>query len=255
MSHLQVSVALKSFFSQPLQNFAAGATVAIVALPLALAFGIGSGLGAAAGLTTAIIAGLVAAIFGGSKYQVSGPTGAMTVVLIPIFSQYGAPGVLGVGLIAGGLLILSAIFRIGQHVHKLPTALIEGFTAGIAIVIAISQLQFLIDFNSSISALVIAVAVVLASRKIPRLPISLISVIVAAVLNSALNLELTSIGELPARFFNRFLKPGLHQISVCRYRRCDSRSPREPALGENCGPDGACTSIESCREKHRIYFA
>lgn len=199
MSHLQVSVALKSFFSQPLQNFAAGATVAIVALPLALAFGIGSGLGAAAGLTTAIIAGLVAAIFGGSKYQVSGPTGAMTVVLIPIFSQYGAPGVLGVGLIAGGLLILSAIFRIGQHVHKLPTALIEGFTAGIAIVIAISQLQFLIDFNSSISALVIAVAVVLASRKIPRLPISLISVIVAAVLNSALNLELTSIGELPAR--------------------------------------------------------
>ncbi|MEY4988622.1 MAG: hypothetical protein RI933_255 [Actinomycetota bacterium] len=199
MSHLPESVALKSFFSQPLQNFAAGATVAIVALPLALAFGIGSGLGAAAGLTTAIIAGLVAAVFGGSKYQVSGPTGAMTVVLIPIFSQYGAPGVLGVGLIAGGLLILLAILRIGQHVHKLPTALIEGFTAGIAIVIAISQLQFLIDFNSSISALVIAVAVVLASRKIPRLPISLILVIVAAVLNSALNLELTSIGELPAR--------------------------------------------------------
>lgn len=68
----------------------AGATVAIIALPLALAFGVSSGLGARAGLVTAIVAGLVAAIFGGSNLQVSGPTGAMTVVVVPVVDRFGA---------------------------------------------------------------------------------------------------------------------------------------------------------------------
>jgi len=70
----------------PGTDLIAGLTVAVVALPLALAFGIASGLGAEAGITTAIIAGAIAAIFGGSKLQVSGPTGAMAVVLVPIFT-------------------------------------------------------------------------------------------------------------------------------------------------------------------------
>ena len=70
----------------------AGVTVGIVALPLALAFGVTTGLGAAAGLMTAIVAGVVAAVFGGSNFQVSGPTGAMTVVLVPIVAQYGTGG-------------------------------------------------------------------------------------------------------------------------------------------------------------------
>src|SRR6476646_9493009 len=74
----------------------AGLTVGIVALPLALAFGITTGLGAAAGLTTAIVAGLVAGVFGGSNLQVSGPTGAMTVVLVPLVARYGAGAVVGV---------------------------------------------------------------------------------------------------------------------------------------------------------------
>ncbi|WP_245714856.1 SulP family inorganic anion transporter [Micromonospora inyonensis] len=72
-------------------------TVAVVALPLALAFGVTSGLGAAAGLVTAVVAGAVAAVFGGSDVQVSGPTGAMTVVLVPVAQGYGARGVLMVG--------------------------------------------------------------------------------------------------------------------------------------------------------------
>src|SRR5690606_1005941 len=78
----------------PGRDVLAGITVAIVALPLALAFGVASGLGAQAGIATAIIAGALAAIFGGSNVQVSGPTGAMTVVLIPVVLQFGPAGVL-----------------------------------------------------------------------------------------------------------------------------------------------------------------
>src|SRR4051812_40999780 len=74
-------------------DITAGVTVGIVALPLALAFGVTSGIGAAAGLTTAIVAGLLAAVFGGSNLQVSGPTGAMTVVLVPLVASYGADAV------------------------------------------------------------------------------------------------------------------------------------------------------------------
>src|SRR5687768_6952601 len=78
----------------------AGLTVGVVALPLALAFGVSSGMGATAGLATAIVAGLVAAVFGGSRLQVSGPTGAMTVVLIPVVAAHGVGAVAVVGLMA-----------------------------------------------------------------------------------------------------------------------------------------------------------
>ena len=89
----------------PGRDLLAGLTVAIVALPLALAFGVASGLGAEAGLTTAVIAGILAAVFGGSNLQVSGPTGAMTVVLIPVVHEFGAAGLLQVGLMAGLILV------------------------------------------------------------------------------------------------------------------------------------------------------
>ncbi len=93
-------------------NLNAGFTVALVALPLAIAFGESSSLGAAAGITTAIFAGLVAAIFGGSKYQVSGPTGAMTVVLIPLALEHGPTGVLFAGLLAG---VSVTSLNLGDH--------------------------------------------------------------------------------------------------------------------------------------------
>ena len=79
----------------------AGVTVAVVALPLALAFGVASGVGATAGLVTAIIAGAAAAVFGGSNLQVSGPTGAMTVVLVPIVANRGVGSVATIALLAG----------------------------------------------------------------------------------------------------------------------------------------------------------
>src|SRR6478735_2073836 len=123
----------------PGADLLAGLIVALVALPLALGFGVSTGLGAAAGLTTAVIAGAVAAVFGGSRFQVSGPTGAMTVVLVPIVGQYGPTGVLAVGLIAGLVLVVLAFAGVGRAVRYMPAPVIEGFTAGIAVVIALQQ--------------------------------------------------------------------------------------------------------------------
>lgn len=114
-----------------LKDLLAGVTVAIVALPLALAFGVVSGAGAAAGVITAIIAGLVAAVFGGSRYQVTGPTGAMTVVLLPIISQYGMTQVYVIGIMAGLMLVVIGLARLGRVIDRIPWPVITGFTNGI----------------------------------------------------------------------------------------------------------------------------
>ncbi|MFA6576566.1 MAG: SulP family inorganic anion transporter, partial [Nocardioides sp.] len=125
---------------QPGRDVLAGSMVALVALPLALGFGVSSGLGAAAGITTAIVAGALAAVFGGSNLQVSGPTGAMTVVLVPIVAEFGADGVLVVGLLAGLMLLALAASGAGRFIRYLPVPVVEGFTIGIAVIIALQQL-------------------------------------------------------------------------------------------------------------------
>lgn len=121
------------------KDLLAGITVGIVALPLALAFGITTGAGAGAGLVTAILAGLVAAIFGGSNFQVSGPTGAMTVVLVPIVSKYGVESLIPLGFFAGLLTLILGLIRAGSIINRVPWPVMEGFTLGIAIVIALQQ--------------------------------------------------------------------------------------------------------------------
>src|SRR5690606_16433549 len=98
----------------------AGLTVGIVALPLALGFGISSGAGAEAGLITAIVAGVVAAVFGGSHVQVSGPTGAMVVVLAPIVAADGMGAVAVVSLIAGIIVLAAGVLRLGRAVSVIP---------------------------------------------------------------------------------------------------------------------------------------
>lgn len=122
------------------QDIVAGITVAIVALPLAIGFGITSGMSAAAGISTAIIAGFIAALLGGSRLQVSGPTGAMTVILIPVIDKYGVGAIPALGVIAGSIVILMGFFKLGTLINKVPHFVIEGFTLGIAIIIALQQL-------------------------------------------------------------------------------------------------------------------
>lgn len=118
----------------------AGLTVAVVALPLALGFGVTSGAGAASGLITAVVAGFVAAVFGGSNYQVSGPTGAMTVVLLPVVARYGVGALAPVGIMAGLILLAMAVGRVGRYVQYIPWPVITGFTNGIAVIIFLQQL-------------------------------------------------------------------------------------------------------------------
>lgn len=125
---------------QFVKDTVAGITVGIVALPLAIGFGITSGMSAQAGIATAIIAGLIAALFGGSRFQVSGPTGAMTVVLIPVIAENGIAAIPALGLLAGLMVIAMSILRLGTVINRIPWAVVEGFTLGIAVVIALQQL-------------------------------------------------------------------------------------------------------------------
>jgi SulP family sulfate permease len=207
----------------PRRDLLAGLTVAVVALPLALAFGVTSGLGAQAGLITAVIAGAVAAVFGGSNLQVSGPTGAMTVVLVPIVAKFGAPGVLMVSVLAGLVLIALAAARLGGYMRYLPTPVIEGFTAGIAVVIALQQVPAALGVTGAhgskvwavagdaarrfavhphpaplMMALAVGALMLLGAKWRPGLPFSLIGVAAATLAAGVLPMHLDRIGALPA---------------------------------------------------------
>lgn len=203
-------------------DLVAGITVAIVALPLALAFGVASGLGAAAGIATAIVAGLVAAVFGGSDVQVSGPTGAMTVVLIPVVASVGPDGVLVVALLAGLLLVVAGAAGLGRYASVLPWPVVEGFTLGIALLIFLQQIPLALDVpkpegentaavavralshaaDGHLSAIAVVALVAVIMVVLPRLwralPASLIAVAAATVAAEMLGLPVTRIGEIPA---------------------------------------------------------
>ncbi|MEV5200185.1 SulP family inorganic anion transporter [Streptomyces sp. NPDC053720] len=207
----------------PRRDLPAGVTVAIVALPLALGFGVSSGLGAEAGLATAVVAGAVAAVFGGSGLQVSGPTGAMTVVLVPIVARYGTGGVLMVGLIAGLMLLGLAVARAGRYMAYIPASVVEGFTLGIACVIGLQQAPnalgvagpegdkvlvatwhaaeaFVKSPDPTAPALAAGVVVVMlaGARLRPGIPFSIVAVIAATLVTQLFHLDAAPIGDLPA---------------------------------------------------------
>ncbi|MFI9411520.1 SulP family inorganic anion transporter [Nocardia gamkensis] len=213
----------KPALRSPGADLLSGLIVALVALPLALGFGISSGLGAAAGLATAVVAGAIAAVFGGSRFQVSGPTGAMTVVLVPIVGRHGASGVLAVGLLAGIVLVVLAFAGVGRAVRYIPAPVIEGFTAGIAVVIALQQFPSALHvahaegekvWQSAFDAvgqyiahphpltpattLVVAAVVLAGGRYLPKLPFALIAVAAATVAAQVFDLDVTPIGTIPS---------------------------------------------------------
>ena len=206
----------------PRRDIIAGVTVAVVALPLALAFGVASGLGAAAGMVTAILAGVLAAVFGGSNLQVSGPTGAMTVVLLPIVAAFGVEGVLVVGLMAGVILLALAFAGTGRYMRYIPLPVVEGFTLGIAVIIGLQQVPAALGVDvhgekvvltafaafrewiaspqwaSVLIAAFVAACMLLALRFRPGLPVSLIAVAVATVVVVMTGVDVATIGAIPA---------------------------------------------------------
>jgi len=130
----------------------AGITVALVALPLSIAIAIASGAEPAAGLVTAIVAGLLISLLGGSRVQIGGPTGAFIVVVYGVIQQFGFDGLLLATLMAGVILVLGGLTRAGRFIALVPEPVIEGFTIGIALIIAVSQLKDLLGLTSAVPA-------------------------------------------------------------------------------------------------------
>jgi len=118
----------------------AGIIVGIVALPLAIAFGIASGVSPEKGIITAIIAGFIISLLGGSKVQIGGPTGAFIVIIYGIIQQYGEAGLIVATLMAGVLLVLLGVFKLGAVIKFIPYPIIVGFTSGIAVTIFTTQI-------------------------------------------------------------------------------------------------------------------
>lgn len=206
------------------QDLMAGITVTAVALPLALAFGVSSGATAAAGLITAIIAGIVIGGLSGGSFQISGPTGAMSAILVALFQKYGLDGVWVAGAVAGLILIVAGVFKFGKIVSYIPSPVITGFTSGIALIIAIGQLDnfFGVSTKASESAagkvinfiqgpispniyallmgiLVIAIMVFWPKKLNNVVPASLVSLIVAVSINMIFKLPVDIIGEIPKK--------------------------------------------------------
>ena len=125
----------------------AGVTVALVALPLSIAIAIGSGAPPAAGLVTAIIGGVLISALGGSRVQIGGPTGAFIVVVYGIIQQHGLDGLLLATLMAGVILVIGGLLRAGRLIALVPEPVIEGFTVGIAVIIAAGQLKDLLGLS------------------------------------------------------------------------------------------------------------
>ncbi|WGP05099.1 SulP family inorganic anion transporter [Bacillus subtilis] len=204
----------------------AGATVGIVALPLALGFGVSSGLTADQGLITAIVAGFLAAVFGGSHLQISGPTGAMAVVLVPIVASHGAEAVIAVTLIAGLIVVVAGLLRLGRTVSFIPWPVIEGFTVGIAAIIFLQQVPFVttpddlapgeVSTNAFAAAVqlvssadwsylpyslgavaIVAVCMLLAPKFHESIPGSLVGIVVVTVLAGIVPNPLATIEEIP----------------------------------------------------------
>ncbi|MDF2805689.1 MAG: sodium-independent anion transporter [Cellulosimicrobium sp.] len=205
----------------------AGVTVGVVALPLALAFGVSSGVGAAAGLVTAVIAGIVAAVLGGSNHQVSGPTGAMAVVLAPIVVTHGLGSVALVTVLGGLVVLVAGLARLGRVVTYIPWPVVEGFTLGIACIIFLQQVPAAVGveaapghntFVTAVGAVrtavtavppapvlwtlgcvaLVAATMLLLPRVHAAIPASLVAVVLATVLVEALGAPVPRIGALPS---------------------------------------------------------
>ncbi|MBO5261532.1 MAG: SulP family inorganic anion transporter [Clostridia bacterium] len=203
----------------------AGITVTAVALPLALAFGVACGASPESGLVTAIIAGLIMSALAGASYQISGPTGAMSAILVGITgAQHGLQSMFVVTVLAGILILLCAVFKLGRLVSLIPRPVITGFTSGIALTIALGQIDnffgthsegtnalskigsyFTLGFVPSwrvllIGAIVIAIMVAWPKKWNSKVPSSLVAIIIATIVSLPLGLDPKElVGTIPQK--------------------------------------------------------
>lgn len=207
------------------RDLMAGITVAAVALPLALAFGVSSGATAAAGLVTAIIGGIVISLLSGASFQISGPTGAMTAILVTLASKHGMQGILVACFFAGIILVVAGVLKLGRIIYYIPSSVITGFTSGIAIIIALGQLDnffgvtsegdlavmkvasyFTSGFHPDLPAMCIGLAVIIIMLLWPKkwnskVPSSLAALIMVLIFNHFAGLDIAVVGEIPKTLF------------------------------------------------------
>ena len=208
----------------------AGFVTALVALPLAIAFAIASGVHPIMGLYTAIIAGILGSTFGGSRFSITGPTGAMTVIILSTVNKYGIEGLLVAGMLAGIIQILFGVIKLGSLVKFIPFPIISGFTAGIGVIIFFGQIpnalglvipakekiwetasEILINITHiNITALLITIFTILCLVYLPKLlstrrillaiPPSLIPLLISTIAVVMLNINIPLVGEIPTGF-------------------------------------------------------
>ena len=198
----------------------AGLTVAIVALPLAMALGIASGATPEQGIITAVVAGFLISLLGGSRVQIGGPTGAFVVIIYNVITQYGYDGLLIATLMAGVILVIAGYARLGQLIKFIPQPVITGFTAGIAVIIASTQVKDFFglnienvpidfvekwhvyltkmnnfDYATTVIGLVVVSIILTIRRTAPRLPQYLIALVISSVAVYLLDLNVATIGS------------------------------------------------------------
>ena len=225
------------------KDLMAGLTVAAVALPLALAFGVSSGADAASGLITAIIAGIVIGGLSGASYQISGPTGAMSAILLTLSATHGIEGVLMAGLLSGVILLIAALIKAGKLVSYIPAPVITGFTSGISIIIALGQIDnffgtistgenaiskilsyaehgFSPDLWTVLFGLIVIAIMVFYPKKLNSIfPSSLSSIIIVLVINMVINPDkavVAEVGSIPKSFITdaALIKNGLNFSNI-----------------------------------------
>lgn len=205
------------------QDIFSGLTVACIAIPLSLAIALASGVNPEVGLISAVIGGAVVALTGGTPLAVSGPAAAMAVLIASVVAQHGLGGLLVVGIGCGILQLLCGVFNLGRYIRFVPLPVIAGFTAGIGAIILVGQLPRALGLPapensqvlhvmghlwehvtrtemSSLGLCLGTVAIIFGLPKLaPKLPASLVAVIVVTVLSILLDFDIKRIGEIPSR--------------------------------------------------------
>ena len=207
----------------------AGFITGIVALPLAIAFAIASGVPPIMGLYTAVIAGMITSIFGGSTFSITGPTGAMTVIILATVNKFGLEGLMLAGFLAGLFQLILGAIKLGKLIKYIPLPIVSGFTAGIGIIIFIGQIpnffglsiptqehvwQMLLEIakninSASIVALMIAVITILLLVFLPKLlsrysflkniPASIIALVLSTAAAYFFSLPVPQVGSIPSQ--------------------------------------------------------
>ncbi len=182
------------------RDFVAGITVGIIAIPLSMALAIASGVAPQHGLYTAIVAGFIIALLGGSRFNISGPTAAFVVILYPITQQFGLSGLLIAGLMAGIILVIMAMLRLGRLIEYIPLPVTLGFTCGIGIVIATLQIKDFLGLHIAKMPATYIGKVEALFHALPTLKVAdlVVGVITLIVLTQWRRLRLPIPGHLPA---------------------------------------------------------